>query len=347
MKQHLRHEDNCLNCGAIVQERYCSHCGQENTEVKESFNHLLRHFFEDVTHYDSKFFTTIKDLLFKPGFLTREYLVGRRASYLHPIRMYVFCSFIYFLAAFAFSHTEEKGEEAIRERVVLVAKKEIADSMHQMLEETDAGNRVDSTKKAVLSATMTRLKLDSIRESEIEFQLIGNIDYKMLKAYDSAQHALPESQREKGIKPWLYSRWLATIEHNGGEGVVNLLIEKTQHAIPKLMFLLLPLFALLLKLFYDRKKYYYADHAIFSLHFHSAVFLLFLVFTLINKLFPSVEVFTSIFELILVIVFLVAALKNAYQQKLSVSIGKALGLCLVYGIFIVAGFIITSLSALL
>jgi hypothetical protein len=346
MKQHLRHENNCLNCGAIVQERYCSHCGQENTEVKESFNHLVRHFFEDVTHYDSKFFITIKDLIFKPGFLTKEYLAGRRASYLHPIRMYVFSSFLYFLAAFAFSHADEKREEAIRERMAYVAKKEIADGMHQILEETGSGNKLDSAKKAVLSSTMSRLKLDSIRASEIEFQLIGNIDYRMLKTYDSAQHALPESQRDKGIKPWLYGRWLATIEHHG-EAVVNLLVEKTQHAIPKLMFLLLPLFALFLRLFYDRKKYYYADHAIFSLHFHSAVFLLFLVFALINKVMPSLAVYNTILELILVIIFLVIALKNAYQQKISVSIGKALGLSLLYGFFIVIGFVITSLSALL
>ncbi len=346
MKQHLRHEPNCLNCGTIVQERYCSHCGQENTEVKESFNHLVRHFFEDVTHYDSKFFITIKDLIFKPGFLTKEYLSGRRASYLHPIRLYVFTSFLYFLAAFAFSHNNEKREEAVRERMVYIAKKEIADSLNQMLEETTTGNKVDSIKKVVLSNTMSRLKLDSIRAAEIEFQLIGNIDYKMLKAYDSAQHALPESQREKGIKPWLYGHWLATIEEHG-EAVVNLLVEKTQHAIPKLMFLLLPLFALFLKLFYDRKKYYYADHAIFSLHFHSAVFLFFLLFNLINKVLPSLEVFTTILELILVIVFLVIALKNTYQQKTAVSIWKGLGLSLLYGVFIVAGFIITSLSALL
>ena len=346
MKQHLRHENNCLNCGSIVQERYCSHCGQENTEVKESFGHLIRHFFEDVTHYDSKFFVTIKDLIFKPGFLTKEYLAGRRASYLHPIRMYVFISFLYFLAAFAFSHSGARFEEATKERMVHVAKKEIADSMHQLLSETGNSSKEDSVKKAVVSNTLSRLKLDSIRESAIEFQLIAGIDYKYLKSYDSLQHALPEAQRDKGIKPWLYGRWLATIERYG-EAVVELLVEKTQHAIPKLMFLLLPLFALFLKLFYDRKKYYYADHAIFSLHFHSAVFLLFLVFTLINKALPSLAAYATILELLLVIIFLVTALKNTYQQSVFISISKALALGLLYAVFIAAGFLIIGLSSLL
>src|SRR5690349_22469253 len=82
--------------------RYCHVCGQENVEPKESFLHLVTHFFNDITHFDGKFFTTLKDLLFKPGFLSKEYMIGRRASYLNPIRMYVFTSAIFFLLFFSF-----------------------------------------------------------------------------------------------------------------------------------------------------------------------------------------------------------------------------------------------------
>jgi len=98
---HLRRDKTCLNCGAIVQERYCSHCGQENTQLKESFSHLVGHFLADITHYDSKLITTIKDLIFKPGFLTKEYNAGKRMRYLNPIRMYVFISAIFFLVMFS------------------------------------------------------------------------------------------------------------------------------------------------------------------------------------------------------------------------------------------------------
>jgi len=82
--------------------RYCHVCGQENVEPKESFWHLLTHFFNDITHFDGKFFITLKDLLFKPGFLSKEYMIGRRASYLNPVRMYVFTSAIFFLLFFFF-----------------------------------------------------------------------------------------------------------------------------------------------------------------------------------------------------------------------------------------------------
>src|SRR6185503_21178833 len=98
----LRKEANCLNCGATVQGRYCHVCGQENVEPKETFWHMFTHFFYDITHFDSKFFETVKDLAFKPGFLSKQYMLGRRASYLHPVKMYVFTSAIFFLLFFSF-----------------------------------------------------------------------------------------------------------------------------------------------------------------------------------------------------------------------------------------------------
>src|SRR5207244_3362388 len=54
-------------------------------------------------HFDSNFFHTVHHLLFKPGFLSKEYLKGRRGSYLHPIRMYVFTSALFFLLFFKFA----------------------------------------------------------------------------------------------------------------------------------------------------------------------------------------------------------------------------------------------------
>ena len=87
--------------------RFCHICGQENIEPKESFWHLVTHFMYDVTHFDGKFFSTLKYLLFRPGYLSHEYLRGRRASYLHPIRMYVFTSAFFFLIFFSIKKEDE------------------------------------------------------------------------------------------------------------------------------------------------------------------------------------------------------------------------------------------------
>jgi hypothetical protein len=99
LKERL--EKICLNCKANLYGRYCHMCGQENLEPKESVWHLITHFFNDITHFDGKFFSSVKLLLLKPGFLSKEYMIGRRASYLNPIRMYVFTSAIFFLIFFA------------------------------------------------------------------------------------------------------------------------------------------------------------------------------------------------------------------------------------------------------
>lgn len=81
----------------MVAGRFCQVCGQENIETHETFGHLAGHFISDIFHFDGMFFSTLKHLLFKPGFLTYEYVRGRRASYLNPIKMYIFISAAFFL----------------------------------------------------------------------------------------------------------------------------------------------------------------------------------------------------------------------------------------------------------
>ena len=102
-----RKEKNCLNCQSEVVGRYCHKCGQENLEPKETVWHLIQHFFNDVTHFDGKFFETVRYLLRKPGFLSLEYMRGRRMSYLNPIRMYVFTSAIFFILLFSLKKPED------------------------------------------------------------------------------------------------------------------------------------------------------------------------------------------------------------------------------------------------
>ena len=68
---------------------------------------FVSHFFSDITHFDGKFFTSMKDLVLKPGFLSKEYMRGKRASYLNPIRMYLFTSFIFFLVFFSLYKVDE------------------------------------------------------------------------------------------------------------------------------------------------------------------------------------------------------------------------------------------------
>src|SRR5476651_968894 len=101
MKKHYRTENDCLNCGATLQGKFCHVCGQENLQMKESFGHMMTHAISDYFHFDDQFFNTLKPLLFKPGKLTNEYMAGKRVRYLHPVKMYIFISLIFFILLFS------------------------------------------------------------------------------------------------------------------------------------------------------------------------------------------------------------------------------------------------------
>ncbi|MCU0386448.1 MAG: DUF3667 domain-containing protein [Flavihumibacter sp.] len=105
-----RTEKNCLNCGTEVAGRFCQQCGQENIIARESFWSLLTHFVYDITHFDSKFFGTMSQLLTKPGKLSLEYIQGKRNSQLNPIRMYVFTSAFFFIIFFTMYNAANIGK---------------------------------------------------------------------------------------------------------------------------------------------------------------------------------------------------------------------------------------------
>ena len=92
----------CPNCGAEFgtpseHTNFCPACGQENHDLNIPFSHLLAEAFETVFHFDSKSIRTVQALVFRPGFLTSEFIHGRRARYVTPIRLYIFISFLFFL----------------------------------------------------------------------------------------------------------------------------------------------------------------------------------------------------------------------------------------------------------
>lgn len=314
MKQKIRKEKTCLNCGAHVAEIYCPHCGQENTEPRESFGALLYHFFADFTHFDSKFFRTMKDLVWRPGFLTKAYLAGKRKSYLHPIKMYIFISFLFFLCLGLVNRKDHEKNQAVE-----ISNEAVAEKLATTLDSLKNDPEVDS-------ATLHAIK-HNFNKAVVNARML---DYSTLEAYDSAQNSLPPDLRARKVARYIERKRIAWKEKYPLQSH-DMIKEKFVHAIPKIMFLLLPLFALFLKWFY-RRKYYYVDHAIFSLHFHSLAFMLMLVSLLADRLF-NISIFES-YAILLLFIYLVAALHRVYQQSIVRSFFKALALTIMYSIAI-------------
>ncbi len=337
---HLRHDKTCLNCGFTVEDRYCSRCGQENLEPKESVGHLVRHFFEDVTHFDGKFFVTVKDLIVRPGFLTREYVSGKRTSYLNPIRMYIFISAVFFVVLFAGKEKETANLQEETGHAVNLYRQGMADSLRSVVK-TDSlrrsfngamAARLDTTEKVTPNDETISLNMNTAGKVIID---MTEYKYNTLREYDSIQRSLPDTARDKGFMHWLLRNNVRQKEKNGGRSKMHVEVD-VSHDIPKIMFALLPLFALYVGWFYSRKQYYYVNHAIFTVHYHCFIFLLFLVFLGLSKLIPGdlAEIILTFLATILAFIYLVAALHGMYRQSFWLSLGKAVAITLLYFITI-------------
>jgi len=92
----VRRSPNCLNCGTPTPGNFCPACGQANDNLHVSTWRLVGEFLADYFTADLKFFKSLLPLLVRPGFLTREYMAGRRVRYITPLRLYLFVSFVYF-----------------------------------------------------------------------------------------------------------------------------------------------------------------------------------------------------------------------------------------------------------
>jgi len=90
---------NCPNCEhpTSADQHYCSNCGQMQDDRTTSMKDFFHHFLGDYFTFDSKIFKSIQPLLFKPGFLTSEFIEGRRVRYITPLRLYIFISILFFL----------------------------------------------------------------------------------------------------------------------------------------------------------------------------------------------------------------------------------------------------------
>ena len=266
---------DCLNCKTEVQGKYCHVCGQENIEPVESAWHLIQHFLYDLTHFDGKFFSTIKTLLFKPGFLSAEYVAGRRASYLNPLRMYIFTSAFFFLVFFS-AYKIEPSDNAV---TYTVGGRSVAElrTMDSLSFEKFSNDYFKGTPQ---SREVFNSYLDSL-EGGIHF--FENI-YRSRQQYDSLRRA--GAVKDSWLRRQLIYREIAINKkygHNRSQ-IWSDLMNRLTHAFPQLLFISLPLFALVLKLLYiRRKRFYYAAHLIFSVNLYIFAFMVMLLIIGISK----------------------------------------------------------------
>jgi hypothetical protein len=283
-----RKEKDCLNCGTIVQGHYCHHCGQENVVPKETFWHMVTHFFYDITHFDSNFFHTVHHLILKPGFLSKEYMAGRRANYLHPIKMYVFSSAIFFLLFFSFFNETGVININAAKPVDAGGRAEYIKRLETRLKK-DTGNLKLKAAIAIAKDTTQPISVNDFLKEEGENAGITfmNKSYKSMEEYDSIEKTLPRDKRDGWVMRRLVKKQtdLNKKYHENPNEAAKKLAESVLHRLPYMLFVSLPLFALILKLVYFRRnQFYFADHGVFTIHLYVFSFILLLAVFALGKL---------------------------------------------------------------
>lgn len=242
----LRENKICLNCEHFVEERFCPNCGQENIETRQPFHFLFSHFIEDFTHYDGQFWKTLKYLLFFPGKLTKEFLLGKRQSYVAPVKLYIFISFVTFFIPNLLPHQEDVNKKP---------------SLAQIEKNKD------------------------IKEGTVEIDL-NNGPVQL----DNIDNGLKNSNFPSTMTPFKNKYFELREKGYDGYEILEKFKETIIHTFPKALFVYLPLFAFLLWLFHNKKKWWYFEHGIFTLHYFSFLLLSFSFLTIFSSI---VEVFSN------------------------------------------------------
>lgn len=263
---------NCPNCNfhLIPEHKFCPECGQKRFDANDfSFRHFLVHSVVDYFHADGGFLKSLWHLIIKPGRLTCDYLEGKRNRQMHPFKLLMFITIIYFLlfSTFFLNHNtyEKKQHQGLKAGNDLIL--------------TMPGNKeisVDSAKIIIEKVGLDPF-VDSITQGES--WLIRTMTKKIILLVIDGQDALKE----------------------------NLV-----HKASKVVFLLIPVLALLLKLIYIRRKRLYYDHLIFSLHFHAFLFIILILYIFLSFI-PWGEILYLILGIISI--YLYISLYQVYKQS--------------------------------
>jgi hypothetical protein len=94
----------CANCAAALVGDWCHCCGQRASHHHRSLRHLTAELIEGLTHADGRLWHTMRLLVTRPGQLTRDYLRGRRAAEIPPLRMFLVTLLLVFASGSLIGH---------------------------------------------------------------------------------------------------------------------------------------------------------------------------------------------------------------------------------------------------
>lgn len=301
----------CANCGAPMHGPYCYACGQPEKGMIRQLASVMHDVLDTVFNIDSRVFRSLLPLYFRPGYLTLEYFAGRRVRYVTPFRLFFFLCIVAFFAIqvalnlgderFTWNHLGDNGDIDTAQTTSDVDKR--------------VAKELAGIDKAISVPEMPPATVDSLQKARAKIQKRADDRLAYLKSREEARAKGekappdPNAKEEDGDiqfdgKPWdpsahpIKVSWLpefanAELNDMAGRAKENIvaakkdprrLIEAVFSRLPWTLGILMPLFAVLLKIVYIFKRRLYMEHLMVALHSHAFIFMSLLLLAILAML---------------------------------------------------------------
>jgi len=279
---------HCQNCGAELVGPHCGQCGQAAIDYRRSFRHVIIDVLDSFLNWDSKFFATIGLLIVKPWRLTNEFLAGRRVRYLHPLRLYLLASILFFFAvnygakglrlqpgeisdksraAVESAITEKRDEiekELDKENLTAAERKKAEDALNALSKPSPSATApVEQTPSATPAPSLSPATAAAAASPPPGSRSYGAVNERPFIVFDDAKSTTP-------FERWLEARAKDKMGEHGTK--MGLFIATLFSNLPYMMLCCIPLFAFVLKVLYLRRHIFYIDHLIYALHIHTFLY---------------------------------------------------------------------------
>ena len=315
---------HCEDCGAELHGHYCSNCGQVAVDYRRSFRHVIADVAESFLNWDSKFTKTIGLLLVCPGWLTNQFVAGRRTRYLHPLRLYLLISILFFLC-------------------LRLAPVNLHPKVDSKMTPEDRAKVEEAMKNPDIPPFVREQVLQGLAKGAKSDTTVGK------PAPGKSKDELQRQVDEAAPPSWLKKRVMEKVGPHGNN--VELLSKTLRDNISTMMLFCIPLFALVLKILYLRHGRFYIEHLVYALHIHSFFYIAVLLTAFsamaAKRWAPALET-----PLIWILVIAIAtqvfvSIRQVYRQRWFITTFKFLFGGVIYLFVLVLALAITAVATLL
>ena len=313
---------DCENCGAQLHGHWCAQCGQPAIDYRRSFRHVIVDLLNEFLNWDSKFFRTLALLLVRPWKLTNDFLAGHRVRYVHPLRLYLLASILFFFAVNyrAKSIHLQPGKLTSENRAEIEAALDTQKLTPAQRAKVEQALNMANMPPEV-AAIMAAKRKDTPPEETATPQTTPTSKATATPLVDFG----PTKNRSTPFEKWIETRAKEKIGEHGTN--LQLFVKTLISNLPYMMLCCIPLFALVLKILHIRRHIFYIDHLIYALYIHSFAYVatILIILTTIGLTGVATGEFAGWIIAVLWLTFAVQiflSIRRVYRQSWFVSIFK-------------------------